>query len=227
MAEAVNRRYIADVIPPRERTAASVAFVTASALGMSAGPALAAVLYPVDFRVGRFPINSQTAPAWLMVLLWGIFVVAMVAAFREPTHRYHNHHRRHHRKGQHPPRSASTRASSQLRRDEEGRSAVLASTDEETVMLRPQGSGREGYGAVLQLTEEARAGPRDGTSTPPEPPHFMTPSSTISQGGNASSVITPPSSSFLRLRRHPLAKIHPILLLVWRNKPLMITLAGA
>jgi len=33
-AEAVNRRYIADVIPPRERTAASVAFVTATAVGM-------------------------------------------------------------------------------------------------------------------------------------------------------------------------------------------------
>ena len=33
-AEAVNRRYIADVIPPAERTAASVAFVTASAVGM-------------------------------------------------------------------------------------------------------------------------------------------------------------------------------------------------
>ena len=33
-AEAVNRRYIADTISPAERTAASVAFVTAGAMGM-------------------------------------------------------------------------------------------------------------------------------------------------------------------------------------------------
>lgn len=37
-AEAVNRRYIADVIPPLERTAASVAFVTATAVGMCVYP---------------------------------------------------------------------------------------------------------------------------------------------------------------------------------------------
>ena len=33
-AEAVNRRFIADTIPPQHRTAASVAFVTAAAIGM-------------------------------------------------------------------------------------------------------------------------------------------------------------------------------------------------
>lgn len=40
MAEAVNRRFIADVIPPRDRTSASVAFVTASAVGMYVHPIL-------------------------------------------------------------------------------------------------------------------------------------------------------------------------------------------
>jgi len=37
-ARAINRRYIADVFTSHERTAASVAFVTAVALGMTVGP---------------------------------------------------------------------------------------------------------------------------------------------------------------------------------------------
>jgi MFS family permease len=43
-ARAINRRYIADSFAREERTAASAAFVTAGALGMAAGPALAAGL---------------------------------------------------------------------------------------------------------------------------------------------------------------------------------------
>jgi hypothetical protein len=43
-ARAINRRYIADSFSREERTAASAAFVTAGALGMAAGPGLAAAL---------------------------------------------------------------------------------------------------------------------------------------------------------------------------------------
>lgn len=191
-------------------------------LDRSAGPALAAMLFSVDFRVGRFPINDATAPAWLMVLLWGAMIAIMALCFREPTHRHHNtgrrrddHKKRHHRRHDGQPQGA----------------AGGAEADEETAALnRPpsrqsshSSQRREGYGAVLHLKEAAAAeeAAEAGASTPPGPPEFyMTPSSTV-----GSSVITP-SSSMAKVRQHRLAKIHPLLFLVWRNKPLMITLAG-
>jgi len=55
-ARSINRRYIADTFPPRQRTAESANFVTAGALGMAAGPALASLLHigspDNDFREG-------------------------------------------------------------------------------------------------------------------------------------------------------------------------------
>ena len=55
-ARSINRRYIADTFPPRQRTAASAHFVTAGALGMAAGPAIASLLHigspNNDFRTG-------------------------------------------------------------------------------------------------------------------------------------------------------------------------------
>lgn len=55
-ARSINRRYIADTCSPRERTAASANFVTAGALGMAAGPAIASLLHigspDNDFREG-------------------------------------------------------------------------------------------------------------------------------------------------------------------------------
>ena len=47
--------------------------------------------------------------------------------------------------------------------------------------------------------------------------------STVSDYTDGATGRTP--TSYMPKLRHPLAKIHPILLLVWRNKPLMITLA--
>ena len=222
-AEAVNRRYIADVIPPNERTGASVAFVTASALGMSAGPALAAMLYPIHTQVGRFPIINSTAPAWLMVILWSIFIVVLGCGFREPTHRHHNHdqkgggghhHHHHHHHKHKPPRPAADEGGG---RDEDERTA-----------LRPPTQQQPQYGGVVVAAHEEPA----GTVGPTDPPAYyvMTPSSTMTSITSderdatiRSSILTP--SSYLSKLRHPLAKIHPILLLVWRNKPLMITLA--
>lgn len=230
-AEAVNRRYIADVIPPNERTGASVAFVTASALGMSAGPALAAVLFPIHFQVGRFPIINSTAPAWLMVILWSIFVVIMAVCFREPAHRHkncdkkHQHHHHHSsRKGTHaPPAPAPTPSSSSAaaRADEEQGS--------ERTALVPHSSGEGGgggYGGVCSLPPtptqaEEQVGPTD------PPSYFMSPSSTMNStmSDYTDGVTGRTPTSYMPKLRHPLAKIHPILLLVWRNKPLMITLA--
>jgi MFS-type transporter involved in bile tolerance (Atg22 family) len=48
---AISRRYIADHVPVKELTRASAAFVSASALGMATGPALAGLLNNIKFKV--------------------------------------------------------------------------------------------------------------------------------------------------------------------------------
>lgn len=50
-ARAINRRYISDHVPVKQLTSASAAFVSASALGMAVGPALAGSLSKLDFKV--------------------------------------------------------------------------------------------------------------------------------------------------------------------------------
>ncbi|RHY90300.1 hypothetical protein DYB35_008366 [Aphanomyces astaci] len=67
-ARSINRRYIADNYSREERTGASALFVTYSALGMSAGPAMAAVLnyIPDDLRVFGYLVTVETSPGWLM-----------------------------------------------------------------------------------------------------------------------------------------------------------------
>jgi MFS family permease len=54
-ARAINRRYISDHVPVKELTSASAAFVSASALGMAAGPALAGFFNNIDFQVSPCP----------------------------------------------------------------------------------------------------------------------------------------------------------------------------
>lgn len=48
---AINRRYICDHVPVKQLTSASAAFISASALGMAVGPAVAGLLSTVDFKV--------------------------------------------------------------------------------------------------------------------------------------------------------------------------------
>lgn len=50
-ARAINRRYISDHVPVKQLTSASAAFVSASALGMAVGPALAGLLSRINFKV--------------------------------------------------------------------------------------------------------------------------------------------------------------------------------
>lgn len=84
-ARAINRRYIADNYSREERTQASALFVTASALGMAAGPALAAALdYAPDFQVWGVLVTTETAPGFVMLALWIIYLVATLAFFEEP-----------------------------------------------------------------------------------------------------------------------------------------------
>eukprot|EP00271_Cylindrocystis_brebissonii_P004880 TRINITY_DN16802_c0_g1_i1.p1 TRINITY_DN16802_c0_g1~~TRINITY_DN16802_c0_g1_i1.p1 ORF type:complete len:740 (+),score=168.01 TRINITY_DN16802_c0_g1_i1:199-2418(+) len=86
-ARAINRRYISDHVPTKMRTVASAAFVSASALGMAVGPAMAGLLNLLNVKVLGFTINAVTSPGWLMTFLWLAYLVALAIFFKEPPHR--------------------------------------------------------------------------------------------------------------------------------------------
>mmetsp|Transcript_209 Transcript_209/g.290 ORF Transcript_209/g.290 Transcript_209/m.290 type:complete len:806 (+) Transcript_209:206-2623(+) len=81
-ARAINRRFIADSFSRKERTAASADFVTAGALGMSAGPAFAAVFHYI--KGGGTIWTEETAPGWVMGALWIVYIIAALLYFKEP-----------------------------------------------------------------------------------------------------------------------------------------------
>jgi hypothetical protein len=96
-ARSINRRFIADTFSRSDRTAASAAFVTAGALGMAAGPAIAAIV--AHFLVAEIESSgaagtttvdenllwtTETAPGWIMLGLWSVFFVSAMFFFEEP-----------------------------------------------------------------------------------------------------------------------------------------------
>ncbi|KAL2642993.1 hypothetical protein R1flu_010580 [Riccia fluitans] len=86
-ARAVNRRYISDCVPLKMRLQASAAFVSASALGMAAGPGGAGLL-TFDTTIFGFTVNDKTLPGWVMAIAWLLYLVVLCAAFKEPTRSY-------------------------------------------------------------------------------------------------------------------------------------------
>uniref|UniRef100_A0A0D3H917 SPX domain-containing protein n=1 Tax=Oryza barthii TaxID=65489 RepID=A0A0D3H917_9ORYZ len=82
-ARAVNRRYISDCVPPRIRMQASAAFVSASALGMACGPALAGLLQ-TNFSLYGLTINQITLPGWIMAFGWLVYLIWLWISFQEP-----------------------------------------------------------------------------------------------------------------------------------------------
>ncbi|CAL5331526.1 unnamed protein product [Camellia sinensis] len=83
-ARAVNRRYISDCVPLKMRMQASAGFVSASALGMACGPALACVLQ-TQFKLFNITFNENTLPGWVMALAWLIYLLWLWMSFREPS----------------------------------------------------------------------------------------------------------------------------------------------
>ncbi|KAJ9540527.1 hypothetical protein OSB04_027033 [Centaurea solstitialis] len=84
-ARAVNRRYISDCVPLKIRMQASAGFVSASALGMACGPALAGLLQ-VNFKMYWLTINQNTSPGWIMAFAWLVYLIWLWISFREPAH---------------------------------------------------------------------------------------------------------------------------------------------
>ncbi|KAJ6802240.1 SPX domain-containing membrane protein-like [Iris pallida] len=82
-ARAVNRRYISDCVPLKIRMQASAGFVSASALGMACGPALAGLLQ-TNFKIYAITINQDTLPGWVMALAWFLYLVWLWISFKEP-----------------------------------------------------------------------------------------------------------------------------------------------
>ncbi|XP_043698292.1 SPX domain-containing membrane protein At4g22990-like isoform X1 [Telopea speciosissima] len=85
-ARAVNRRYISDCVPLKIRMQASAAFVSASALGIACGPALAGLLQ-TNFKIYKLTFNEDTLPGWVMALAWFIYLVWVWISFKEPAHK--------------------------------------------------------------------------------------------------------------------------------------------
>ncbi|XP_058779151.1 SPX domain-containing membrane protein At4g22990-like isoform X1 [Vicia villosa] len=84
-ARAVNRRYISDCVPLKIRMQASAGFVSASALGMACGPALAGILQ-TNFKIYNLTFNQNTLPGWVMAVAWLVYLVWLWISFKEPSH---------------------------------------------------------------------------------------------------------------------------------------------
>lgn len=64
---------------------ASAGFVSASALGMACGPALAGFLQ-MNFKIYKITINEDTLPGWVMALAWLLYLIWLWISFKEPDH---------------------------------------------------------------------------------------------------------------------------------------------
>lgn len=84
-ARAVNRRYISDCVPLKIRLKASAGFVSASALGMACGPALAGLLQ-TEFKVYGVTFSENTLPGWVMCFAWVVNLIWLWISFKEPDH---------------------------------------------------------------------------------------------------------------------------------------------
>ncbi|KAG6688753.1 hypothetical protein I3842_11G140300 [Carya illinoinensis] len=90
-ARAVNRRYISDCVPLKIRMKASAGFVSASALGMACGPALAGLLQS-NFKIYKLTFNQETLPGWVMAVAWLIYLIWVGISFKEPSRETEEHH---------------------------------------------------------------------------------------------------------------------------------------
>ncbi|XP_047177649.1 SPX domain-containing membrane protein At4g11810-like [Vigna umbellata] len=90
-ARAVNRRYISDCVPTKIRMQASAGFVSASALGMACGPALAGLLQ-TEFRVFNITFNQDTLPGWVMTIAWLLYLAWLSISFKEPSRGIEENH---------------------------------------------------------------------------------------------------------------------------------------
>lgn len=63
---------------------ASAGFVSASALGMACGPALAGILQ-INFKIYKLTFNAMTLPGWVMAVAWLVYLIWLWFSFKEPS----------------------------------------------------------------------------------------------------------------------------------------------
>lgn len=97
-AEVINRQLISACVSYQHMTKASALFVSVSAIGMSIGPLIAAVLdilggrdVDIDIRIplpgkysGGIVFDHCTDPGWLMCFLWLVHLLSLLFLFTEP-----------------------------------------------------------------------------------------------------------------------------------------------
>lgn len=62
---------------------ASAGFVSASALGMACGPALAGLLQ-ANIKIFNVTFNADTLPGWVMAAAWLFYLLWLWISFQEP-----------------------------------------------------------------------------------------------------------------------------------------------
>ena len=100
----ITRRFIADHVPAERRLLASSQFVTAGALGLACGPLISSLVslsgQHFTLKTTIFGTNppsvwllytAETAPGWIMAVLWAFALVLVVAYFQEPDQRVRTH----------------------------------------------------------------------------------------------------------------------------------------
>jgi len=73
---------------------ASAGFVSASALGMACGPALAGILQ-INFKIHKLTFNQNTLPGWVMAVAWLVYLAWLWITFKEPSHAAEEDHTPH------------------------------------------------------------------------------------------------------------------------------------
>jgi MFS family permease len=66
---------------------ASAGFVSASALGMACGPALAGLLQ-TKFKIWKLTFNQETLPGWVMAVAWLMYLIWLLISFKEPSREF-------------------------------------------------------------------------------------------------------------------------------------------
>jgi hypothetical protein len=95
----ISRRYIADHVPAEKRLLASSEFVTAGAMGLACGPLISSLVERsgLTFRWMAFGgrtlvwYQPETAPGWIMALLWLIALALVIPFFAEPEQQVRDH----------------------------------------------------------------------------------------------------------------------------------------
>ena len=84
--QTLEQAYLSETVIASKRTEITATLGSFAVIGFVSGPALAAAFTAVDFKIGRYRVNSNTAPAALILVvtavMWGLSFVLFRPAAR-------------------------------------------------------------------------------------------------------------------------------------------------